>query len=150
LALDMAAAPETAVAGRPEALAPTRMDDAALLPAASPVSDFMIYRLQRTLRERVRYRYVEPLVLREGESFRIQSPCCSRNVDPSGGLIDIALLTPGTAGAPGATGTGGAGIGWSLSARDHLKNVWLVRLSDAPLALLLDALCVDSERQFWP
>ena len=89
-------------------------------------------------------------MLREGESFRIQSPCCSRNVDPSGGLIDIALLTPGTAGAHGATGAGGAGVSWSLSARDHLKSVWRVCLSDAPLALLLDALCVDSERQFWP
>ena len=120
---DMAAAPE-----------------AAALPAGSPVSDFMIYRLERALRERVRYRYVEPLVLREGQSFRIQSPCCSRNVDPSGGLIDIALLTPGATGAAG---------GWSLSARDHAAGVWLARISDAPLELLLDALCVDSERQFW-
>lgn len=145
--VDVAAAPETAVAGIPEVLAPTHMDDVALLPAASPVSDFMIYRLERALRERVRYRYVEPLVLREGQSFRIQSPCCSRNVDPSGGLIDIALLTPG---ATDATGAGGAGVGWSLSARDHLKSVWRVCLSDAPLELLLDALCVDSERQFWP
>lgn len=139
-------------AGTPEALAPTRMDDAAL-PAASPVSDFMIYRLERALRERVRYRYVEPLVLREGESFRIQSPCCSRNVDPSGGLIDIALLTPGAAGASGATGApgaGGAGVGWSLSARDHASGTWVQRMGDAPLELLLDALCVDSERQFWP
>ena len=138
-------------AGTPEAPALTdgRLDVAAL-PSASPVSDLMIRRLERALRERVRYRYVEPLVLREGESFRIQSPCCSRNVDPSGGLIDIALLTPGTAGAHGATGAGGAGVSWSLSARDHLKSVWRVCLSDAPLALLLDALCVDSERQFWP
>ena len=126
------------MAGTPEASA---------LPAGSPVSDLMIYRLERALRERVRYRYVEPLVLREGQSFRIQSPCCSRNVDPSGGLIDIALLTPS---APTAAGAGGAGVGWSLSARDHLKSVWRVCLSDAPLALLLDALCVDSERQFWP
>src|SRR5665647_817969 len=45
--------------------------------------DFMLHRLERALRERVRYRYVQPRVLREGESFRIQSPCCSRNVDPS-------------------------------------------------------------------
>ena len=128
-------------------LAPTRMDDAALLPAASPVSDLMIHRLQRALRERVRYRYVEPLVLREGQSFRVQSPCCSRNVDPSGGLIDIALLTPG---APGAGDETGAAGGWSLSARDHLKSVWLTRLQGEPLDTVLDALCVDSERQFWP
>lgn len=114
--------------------------EAALLPAGSPVGDFMIYRLERALRERVRYRYVEPLVLREGQSFRIQSPCCSRNVDPSGGLIDIALLTPGAAGA----------AGWSLSARDHASGTWVQRMGDAPLDTVLDALCVDSERQFWP
>lgn len=112
--------------------------DAATVAAVGPVSDFMIYRLERALRERVRYRYVEPLVLREGESFRIQSPCCSRNVDPSGGLIDIALLTPGADG------------GWSLSARDHAKSVWRTCLQGKPLDTVLDALCVDSERQFWP
>lgn len=123
------------------ALAGAGMPEAAALPVTSPVSDLMIHRLQRALRERVRYRYVEPLVLREGESFRIQSPCCSRNVDPSGGLIDIALLTPGPAGATND---------WSLSARDHAAGVWRACLSDAPLELLLDALCVDSERQFWP
>ncbi len=117
------------------------------LPAVSPVSDFMIYRLERALRERVRYRYVEPLVLREGESFRIQSPCCSRNVDPGGGLIDIALLTPGVADAGDETGAAG---GWSLSARDHAAGVWLTRLQGQPLDTVLDALCLDSERQFWP
>lgn len=109
--------------------------------SSSAIGDFMIYRLERALRERVRYRYVEPRVLREGESFRIQSPCCSRNIDPSGGLIDIALLTPGPVGATND---------WSLSARDHAAGVWRACLSDAPLELLLDALCVDSERQFWP
>jgi hypothetical protein len=132
--------PEEAVAaaGMPEATA------AVAVTAGNPVSDFMIYRLERALRERVRYRYVEPQVLREGESFRIQSPCCSRNVDPSGGLIDIALLTPDAAGEPGAGG------GWSLAARDHTGGSWVQRMSNEPLDTVLDALCVDSERQFWP
>lgn len=113
-------------------------DEAVAALAAGSVSDFMIHRVARALRQRVRYRYVAPRVLREGQSFRIQSPCCSRNVDPSGGLIDIALLTPGADGR------------WSLSARDHAASVWQVRLQDEPLESVLDALCLDSERQFWP
>lgn len=106
--------------------------------ASGQVRDFMLHRLERALRERVRYRYVQPLVLREGDSFRIQSPCCSRNVDPSGGVIDIALLAPGAAQR------------WSLSVRDHARGAWVPRFQDEPLDALLDALCVDSERQFWP
>ena len=119
-------------------------DEAVAALAAGSVGDFMIHRVARALRERVRYRYVAPRVLREGQSFRIQSPCCSRNVDPSGGLIDIALLTPDAAGEPGAGGL------WSLSARDHAAGLWRVRLQGEPLETVLDALCVDSERQFWP
>lgn len=118
--------------------APACAAEAVAAPAGGQVQDFMIYRLERALRQRVRYRYVEPSVLREGESFRIQSPCCSRNVDPSGGLIDIALLTPG------------AGAGWSLSARDHAQGAWVERMSDEPLDLVLDTLCIDHERKFWP
>ncbi len=109
-----------------------------------------MFRLKRALRQRVRYRYVKPLVLREGQSFRIQSPCCSRNVDPGGGLIDIALLTPGAGDSADEGGATGAAGGWSLSARDHAAGVWLTRLQGQPLDTVLDALCVDSERQFWP
>ena len=111
---------------------------AAAAPASGPVADFMQHRLERALRERVRYRYVQPRVLREGESFRIQSPCCSRNVDPSGGMIDIALLVPGAAQR------------WCLSARDHANGIWVSRFKDEALDELLDVLCVDNERQFWP
>lgn len=106
--------------------------------AGGQVHDFMQHRLERALLQRVRYRYVQPLVWREGESFRIQSPCCSRNVDPTGGLIDIALLVPGAAQR------------WCLFARDHANGVWVPRFEDEALAQLLDLLCVDSERQFWP
>lgn len=106
--------------------------------ASGPVRDLMQHRLERALRERVRYRYVQPRVLREGESFRIQSPCCSRNVDPSGGMIDIALLVPS------------AGQRWCLSARDHVNGTWVSRFKDEPLDALLDVLCIDKERQFWP
>lgn len=111
---------------------------AAAAPASGQVRDFMQHRLERALRERVRYRYVRPLVLREGDGFRIQSPCCSRNVDPEGGMIDIALLLPSAAQR------------WCLSARDHVNSIWVLRFQDEPLDVLLDLLCVDNERQFWP
>lgn len=107
-------------------------------PASGQVRDFMQHRLERALHQRVRYRYVQPLVFREGENFRIQSPCCSRNVDPSGGMIDIALLIPHGAGR------------WCLCARDHANSTWVARFQDEALDELLDLLCVDSERQFWP
>jgi hypothetical protein len=107
-------------------------------PASAKVRDLTQHRLERALRQRVRYRYVRPRVLREGESFRIQSPCCSRNVDPSGGMIDIALLIPHR------------GTGWCLCARDHVNGTWVSRFQNKQLNPLLDLLCVDIERQFWP
>jgi len=104
----------------------------------APVLDLIQHRLQRALRMRQRYRYVTPRVSAEGSGFLIQSPCCSRNVDPLGGLIDIALLAPM------------AGGHWRLSSRDHVAGCWVERLRDLPLDVLLDALCVDAERAFWP
>lgn len=105
---------------------------------ATPVLDLIQLRLQRALRMRQRYRYVTPRVSAQGDGFVIQSPCCSRNVDPQGGLIDIALLMPMPCGH------------WHLSSRDHAAGCWVERLRDQPLEALLDALCVDAERAFWP
>lgn len=111
---------------------------AAVAPRRGPVGDLTLHRMRRALRQRARYRYVRPQILREGDSFRIQCPCCSRNVDPSGGLIDIALLIPN---GPNR---------WSLCSRDHANQTWVAQLRDQPLDVLLDALCVDDARQFWP
>ncbi len=102
------------------------------------VFDLMQRRLERSLLERVRYRYVKPHVSREGISFRIQSPCCSRRVDPTGGMIDIALLVPHE------------GDNWCLCARDHANSTWVALHQNEPLNTVLDLLCVDSDRQFWP
>ncbi|MBK7001764.1 MAG: hypothetical protein IPH35_17815 [Rhodoferax sp.] len=107
----------------------------------------MLYRLQRALRERVRYRYVRPQILREGKNLRIQSPCCSRNVDPDGGLIDIALLVSNSSDNPDNPDNPNS---WSLCSRDHTHQTWVVQLRDQPLDVLLDALCMDDARQFWP
>ena len=106
-------------------------------PTSAQVLDLVVRRVERALKERVRYRYVQPLVLHEGESYRIQSPCCSRKVDPSGGLIDIALLVPHADGH------------WCLCSRDHANSTWEPRHQDTSLEVLLDLLCVDSEHQFW-
>lgn len=111
---------------------------AAVLPASGPVLDLIQHRLARALRSRVRYRYVQPCVLHEGSGYRIQSPCCSRNVDPKGGMIDIAWLEQHD------------GNRWCLWARDHARHTWVACLQDAPLDALLDVLCQDSQRQFWP
>lgn len=111
---------------------------AAVAPRRGAVGDLTLHRMQRALRERVRYRYVQPVVSREGDCFRIQSPCCSRNVDPGGGVIDIALLIPN---GPNH---------WTLCARDHANQAWVARLRGQPLDVLLEALCVDDARQFWP
>jgi hypothetical protein len=113
---------------------------AAQLAVSGPpaVSNLTLRRLERALRERVRYRYVRPKVLQEGEAFRIQSPNCSRNVDRSGGVIDIALLIPHE------------GNRWCLCSRDHAARRWVPRLQNIALDDALDALCTDQGRQFWP
>lgn len=111
---------------------------AVFAPVSAQLHDLLQHRLERALRERVRYRYVQPTVLSEGDSYRIQSPCCSRTVDPTGGLIDIALLVPHTANS------------WCLCSRDHASHTWVVRFKNESLDSVLDLLCVDSERQFWP
>ena len=114
------------------------MTAAARSPVGGQVHDLIQHRLERALRERVRYRYVKPNVLVEGGSYRIQSPCCSRKVDPAGGLIDIALLIPHEANS------------WCLCSRDHASRTWVTRFQNESLDNLLDLLCIDSERQFWP
>lgn len=106
-------------------------------PAGAPVLDLIQRRLERALRGRARYRYVRPRVLREGQAYRVESRCCSRNVDPQGGVIDIALLTPAEH------------AGWQLHARDHAAGAWVAQHSGS-LDELLELLCVDAQRRYWP
>jgi hypothetical protein len=102
------------------------------------VVGFMRPFIERALKDRVRYRYVQPVVRQEGESFRIEAPCCSRNVDPEGGVIDIARLTPSPDGR------------WALHRRDHTSGSWVLADGDLTLGEALDTVCVDAERTFWP
>jgi len=94
--------------------------------------------IERALRNRVRYRYVHPRVFRDEAGWRIVSPCCSRNVDPAGGLIDIALLQ--------RIGY----VGWRLFSRDHDGGAWVMQEESDQIQDLLDAICLDPKRIFWP
>lgn len=107
-------------------------------PIEAQVVGFMLPFIERALKDRVRYRYVQPRVLHEGESFRIEAPCCSRNIDVEGGVIDIALLTPAGDGS------------WSLRVRDHAAACWMLYEEALTLGEALDLVCVDAERKFWP
>jgi len=62
------------------------------MPAA--LFDDTLVRILGALQERVRYRYVQPVVVPAACGWKIVSPCCSRNVDPHGGIIDVAWLEP--------------------------------------------------------
>lgn len=104
---------------------------------AARVFDMDRGRIERALRQRVRYRYVRPQVMREVDGWRIVSPCCSRNVDADGGLIDIAWLRND----PPL---------WRLYARDHAHAIWVEHERSEQLCELLDAICLDPQRLFWP
>lgn len=107
-------------------------------PSPSQVVGFLLPFIERALRERVRYRYVQPRVVQEGRNFRIEAPCCSRNVDPRGGTIDIALLIPALDGR------------WALLGREHAAATWVPHARGLSLSETLDMVCVDAERKFWP
>jgi hypothetical protein len=106
--------------------------------AAAQPNEFDHKRIIRALEQRRRYRYVTPLVLKTANGYRIQSPCCSRNVDADGGVIDIALLL-----FDDRKGN------WRLLRKDHAIGVWELDSEFARLAELLDHLKEDAERRFW-
>lgn len=108
----------------------------ALPPHPNP---FDCKRIERALELRERYRYVTPQVVpdEEDHGYRIQSPCCSRNVEPSGGIIDIALLKffkPH----------------WLLYRKDHEYSAWVLHSVTDTLNESLAILLPDNERVFWP
>jgi hypothetical protein len=105
--------------------------------ALGRVLDLEARRIVKALARRIRYRYVQPHVQREGLGWKVVSPNCSRNIDPAGGDIDIAWLVP----TPAA--------GWQLFARNHALAAWELRLEDSTLAPLLERLCLDPQREFW-
>lgn len=107
-------------------------------PSAGSVHDLTRWRIERALRQRERYRYVQPRVQLVKDGWLVTSPCCSRNVDPTGGEISIAWLQ--------RTADGG----WAIYACDHHRGEWVLHAEHPRLQPLLQALCTDAGRTFWP
>ncbi|RZI42965.1 DUF3024 domain-containing protein [Herbaspirillum sp. HC18] len=95
-------------------------------------------RIARLLEKRERYQYVSPSVRPENGGYRIVSPCCSRNIDQSGGLIDIALIVFDE-----------KSRSWNLFCKDHGRNMWQFHLRAAGLHAVMECLNADSGRVFW-
>jgi hypothetical protein len=95
-------------------------------------------RITRLLEKRERYRYVSPLVEPIADGYRIVSPCCSRNVDDSGGNVDIATLLFDEKTQM-----------WKLFSRDHQRQEWVYYDSGRNIDVLLLALIADPYREFW-
>lgn len=96
-------------------------------------------RIERTLEKRERYRYVSPRVVPDLDErgYRIESPCCSRNVEPAGGIIDIALLKY-------------LQPQWLLYRKDHACRIWVLHSLCDSLHEALGILLPDHERVFFP
>ena len=95
-------------------------------------------RIERALAGRERYRYVTPAVRPTERGYRIESPCCSRNIDGDGGVIDIARIV--FAAGPRS---------WQLYKRNHVQRAWEFYAAYTTLAALLAELNQDQRRVFW-
>ncbi len=101
-------------------------------------NEFDLRRIRHMLEQRVRYRYVTPVVQPIPAGYLVVSPCCSRNIDTSGGIIDIARIEYDAAAEM-----------WQLYHKDHQQAVWKLH-SDAPtLQMLISCLNEDPSRVFW-
>jgi hypothetical protein len=118
------------------------MQSAILVPtAARPFAhpnDLDRKRIERALKARKRYRYVEPNVTTTIGGYRIESPCCSRNVDRQGGVVDVALLLHDADGAR-----------WQLFRKDHNNDMWQLDSTHERLPAAVERLNVDPDRRFW-
>jgi hypothetical protein len=101
-------------------------------------NDLDFKRIERSLESRKRYRYVTPILLRTAGGYRIQSPCCSRNIDPDGGVVDIALLL-----------FDDRNESWRLLRKNHDLGTWELDSIYERLAEVLRYLNDDPERRFW-
>ena len=93
--------------------------------------------IERAIGTRKRYRYVRPRVRVVPDGILVESPCCSRRIDPDGGIVDIALLQHMETG------------GWRLYRKDHEAAEWRLHGVYDKLADLLEPLKEDPERVFW-
>jgi hypothetical protein len=101
------------------------------------LNEFERKQIERAIGRRKRYRYVRPTVRMAPDGILVQSPCCSRRIDPAGGMVDVALLQRLPSG------------GWQLYCKDHSTASWKLHTLHARLADLLDSLKNDPDRIFW-
>lgn len=94
-------------------------------------------RIEKTLAERDRYKYVSPTVLPDADGYLIQSPCCSRTVDAEGGVIDIARIEFQEGGF------------WRLYQKNDEKQCWRAHSEYLSLFNLLALLIADPKKEFW-
>jgi hypothetical protein len=95
-------------------------------------------RIERALASRERYRYVSPDVQADEAGYRILSPCCSRNVDKTGGVVDIARLEYVD-----------ESRAWRLYRKNHAQSTWQFYAEFSALNALLQFLNRDPDRTFW-
>jgi EAL domain-containing protein (putative c-di-GMP-specific phosphodiesterase class I) len=112
--------------------------DDEVAPARSRVVELDGARIRRAIRNRRRYRYVQPRVQREGLGWLVVSPNCSRNIDPEGGEIPVAWLVRASHDC------------WLLHKRDHELGCWVLKTAGVSLVRALQELCDDPQREFWP
>lgn len=112
---------------------------AALMGAARQPNEVDLRRIARRLATRKRYRYVAPAVQPCAGGYRIVSPCCSRNVDSDGGVIDIARIEYDEALRR-----------WNLYYMDHAGGSWQLFMHAQQLERLMHSLNEDPQRLFWP
>lgn len=111
---------------------------AAVFGAGRQPNEVDLRRISRALEKRVRYRYVSPTVEPVAGGYRIISPCCSRNIDGAGGVIDIAWLEYDEVISM-----------WNLYCKDHKRKKWLLYASSLQLNELMACLINDLFRVFW-
>jgi hypothetical protein len=95
-------------------------------------------RIVKALERRKRYRYVTPEVHDLECGYLIQSSCCSRNVDPDGGVIDIARLEYHSERQR-----------WWLYHKNHDIGHWIMHGEYTTLTQILELLNQDPDRRFW-
>jgi hypothetical protein len=101
-------------------------------------NEFDRKRVERAVAARKRYRYVSPTVQAVAGGYLVQSPNCSRNIDPRGGIIDIALLR-----------FHGGLLPWRLFRREFTSRAWELRGAYDGLPELLEELVSDRDREYW-
>jgi hypothetical protein len=101
-------------------------------------NEFDQRRIERALMQRVRYRYVAPRVVAVAGGYKVESPCCSRNVDAAGGVIDIALINYHVSDRK-----------WGLHRKNHEAGEWALVNMFGKLHEALAVLTEDADRKFW-